>query len=71
MEWRAESQRKANLTNFVWEEIKVGFPGAARYVSQHGAVGVISLDTYHRSRIPHRLIRGAIRGCRRSKELAR
>ena len=50
--------KKGGPDNFVWEEIKVGFPEHGQVRLRSTAVGVNFADTYHRAGIPHPMIVG-------------
>jgi len=50
--------RKGGPGNFVWEEIKVGFPEHGQVRLRSTAVGVNFADTYHRAGIRHPMIVG-------------
>ncbi len=49
---------KGGPENFVWEEVKIGSPGAREVRIRNVAIGVNFADTYHRAGIPHPLVVG-------------
>ncbi len=50
--------QKGGPENFVWEEVKIGSPGAGEVRIRNVAIGVNFADTYHRAGIPHPLVVG-------------